>query len=184
VRNNKLLNQLLRSPEPHARVAAQTVQHHWFSVDHKRGGGGDETDPLSEVQEKSGVLSDTPELTTVRVGTIIEKMRFDLKEFQVKAGKKIELTFANTDFLPHNLVITLPKSADEVALAAMAMGADGFAKGYVPDHEKILVASKLLDHEQEEILEFNAPEKPGDYEFVCTFPGHHLLMRGIMKVVK
>ena len=35
-----------------------------------------------------------------------------------------------------------------------------------------------------EVLEFTAPEKPGDYEFVCTFPGHYMLMRGIMKVVK
>ncbi len=185
VRNQQLLNQLLRSPEPHARVAAHTVQHHWFNVDHKRGGEtGSGVDPLTEVQEKSGVLSDTPELTTVRVGTIVERMHFDLKDFQVKAGKKIELTFANPDFLPHNLVITQPKAADEVAIAAIQLGAEGFAKGYVPDHDKILVASKLLDHQQEEVLKFTAPETPGDYEFVCTFPGHHLLMRGIMKVVK
>ncbi|MCB1063695.1 MAG: cytochrome C precursor, partial [Verrucomicrobiae bacterium] len=183
-RNNQLLNLLLNSPEPHARVAAQTVQHHWFNVDHKRGGAGDEVDPLTEAQEKSGVISDTPELTTVHVGTIVERMHFDLAEFQVKAGKKIELTFSNPDFLPHNFVITQPKSADEVALAAIALGAEGFAKGFVPDHEKIIIATKLLDHQQDQVLEFTAPETPGDYEFVCTFPGHHLLMRGIMKVVK
>ncbi len=185
VRNTKLLNQLLKSPEPHARVAAQTVQHLWFNVDLKAGGDEGGENPLEhQSNEKSGVIEDTPELTRVRIGTIMEKLRFDLKDFEVKAGKKIELTFHNPDFLPHNLVITQPKAADEVAMAAIALGADGFAKGYVPEHEKILAHSKLLDHEQEEILEFTAPETPGDYEFVCTFPGHHLLMRGIMKVVK
>lgn len=184
VRDTQLLNDLLKSPEPHARVAAQTVQHLWYNVDLKAGGTEESHDPLSEPQLKPGVFEDTPELTKVRVGTIIERLRFDLKDFEVKAGKKIELTFHNPDFLPHNLVITQPKAADEVAMAAIALGADGFAKGYVPDHEKILVASKLLDNKDEEILQFTAPEKPGDYEFVCTFPGHHLLMRGIMKVVK
>ncbi len=184
VRNNQLLNQLLKSPEPHARVAAQTVQHLWFNVDLKAGGAEESHDPLSEVQLQSGVIEDTPELTRVRVGTIVERMRFDLKDFQVKAGKKIELIFHNPDFLPHNLVITQPKAADEIAMAAIQLGAEGFAKGYVPDHGKILVASKLLDHKGEQILEFHAPETPGDYEFVCTFPGHHLLMRGLMKVVK
>lgn len=184
IRNNQLLNQLLKSPEPHARVAAQTVQHFWFNVDLKAGGAEESHDPLTEVQLPSGVIEDTPTLTRVRVGTLIERMRFDLKDFQVKAGKKIELIFHNPDFLPHNLVITQPKSADEVSMAAIQLGAEGFAKGYVPDHKKILVASRLLDHKGEQILEFNAPETPGDYEFVCTFPGHHLLMRGIMKVVK
>jgi azurin len=32
------------------------------------------------------------------------------------------------------------------------------------------------------VLEFQAPTEPGDYPFVCTFPGHHLLMRGVVKV--
>ena len=31
---------------------------------------------------------------------------------------------------------------------------------------------------------FSLPLEPGDYEFVCTFPGHHILMRGVMKVEK
>ncbi|MBL9153959.1 MAG: cytochrome C precursor [Verrucomicrobiales bacterium] len=185
VRNTELLNSLLKSPEPHARVAATTVQHFWFNVDHTGGGStGSEHDPLAQPDQKSGVISDTPDLTEVRIGTIIERMRYDVQNFQVKAGKKIKLTFANPDFLPHNLVITQPKAADEVAIAAIQLAEKGFALGFVPDHPKVLFHTKLLDHKGEEVLEFNAPDQPGDYEFVCTFPGHHLLMRGIMKVVK
>lgn len=36
-RDKKLLNQLLNSPEPHARMAALTVQHHWFAADPTKG---------------------------------------------------------------------------------------------------------------------------------------------------
>ena len=29
-----------------------------------------------------------------------------------------------------------------------------------------------------------APTEPGDYQFVCTFPGHSSLMQGTFKVVQ
>lgn len=183
VRDTKLLGHLLTSPEPHARVAANTVQHYWYNVDFTNSSGERYESPV-ETQLPKGVLSDTDELTIVQINTIVERMRYDVKEFTVKAGKKVKLTFTNPDFMPHNLIITQPKSAEEVALAAMAMGAEGFAKGFHPDSPKILWATKMLDNGQSEALEFQAPDKPGDYEFVCTFPGHYMLMRGIMKVVK
>ena len=28
-----------------------------------------------------------------------------------------------------------------------------------------------------------APDKPGEYPYVCTYPGHYLVMRGVLKVV-
>jgi azurin len=33
---------------------------------------------------------------------------------------------------------------------------------------------------KEETLEFTLPA-PGDYPFVCSFPGHGILMRGVLK---
>lgn len=38
VQNRELLDQVLQSPEPHARIAAATVKHHWDVVDHTKGG--------------------------------------------------------------------------------------------------------------------------------------------------
>ena len=109
---------------------------------------------------------------------------YDIKDFQVKAGKQVKVTFTNPDFLPHNLVFTTGKHANEIALAAQAMGAAGFEAGFIPETDKIIAHTKMLDHQAEEVIQFTAPEKPGDYEFVCTFPGHYILMRGVMKVVK
>jgi azurin len=99
----------------------------------------------------------------------------------VKAGKKIKINFSNPDFLPHNLLITRPKTADKVAAAAVAMGAEGFAKGFRPDTPDILAGSKMLDNGQKETIEFTLPD-PGDYEIVCSFPGHHILMRATLRV--
>ncbi len=40
--------------------------------------------------------------------------------------------------------------------------------------------TKLLDLSKEEALEFTLPA-PGDYPFVCSFPGHGIIMRGVLK---
>ena len=84
--------------------------------------------------------------------------------------------------MPHNIVFVQPQSADDIATAALGMGAEGFASGFVPEDDRIIIASGLVDNDEEETLVFNAPMQPGIYEFVCTFPGHHIIMRGIMIV--
>ena len=42
---------------------------------------------------------------------------------------------------------------------------------------------ELVDHGEEEVIEFTAPTEPGIYPYICTFPGHALLMRGMMHVL-
>jgi putative membrane-bound dehydrogenase-like protein len=181
VRDWELLGQLLKSPEPHARIAANTVKHLWLNVESTMRGGiiaGERE--AAAIQ--SGILSDTPDLTTIRIATVPERMLYDVKELTVKPGKKIKLTFANVDFMPHNILLVKPGKADEVGLKAAALGAGGFAVNYVPDSSDILWASKLVDHGQEQVIEFTAPEVEGAYPYICSFPGHHLLMRGMLYV--
>jgi azurin len=105
---------------------------------------------------------------------------YDVKELNVKAGKKIKLTFANTDVMPHNLLVTKPGKADAVMNAAIVMGAAGFEKGFIPTGDDVLHHTKLLDMGKEEVLEFTLPTA-GDYPFVCSFPGHGIIMRGVLK---
>jgi azurin len=183
LKNITLLGHLLKSPDLHARQAALTVQQHWFTQCAGHSGAptakGEET---HAPQKKSGVLSDTPELTEVRISTVVEKMLYDVKEFTVKAGKKVRLTFANPDFMPHNLVIVKPGKADSVGMLAINLGASGFEKAFIPDSPEIVASTKLVDHGREETIEFQCPAQSGNYHFVCTFPGHHLIMRGTMIV--
>lgn len=177
----KLLDVVLNSPEPHARIAARTVQHFWTNVEKTLRGGKIAEAALASAQ-KSGVISDTPELTTIRVGTIVEKMTYDVKELTVKPGRKVKLTFANLDFMPHNILLVKPGKADEVGLAAINLGARGFDVGFVPESKDILWHSSLVDFGQEEVIEFTAPTAEGAYPYLCSFPGHHLLMRGTLFV--
>ena len=181
VKNVELLNDLLKSPEPHARIAANTVKHLWFNVESTMRGGVIDAEKEA-VAEKSGILSETPELTTIRIGTIRERMMYDVKELTVKPGKKVKLTFANVDFMPHNILLVKPGTADDVGLKAIALGAGGFSVGYVPESTDILWASKLVDNGQSEVIEFTAPTTEGAYPYICSFPGHHLVMRGILYV--
>jgi azurin len=69
-----------------------------------------------------------------------------------------------------------------VANLSLLMGAEGFAKQYRPETDLILWGTKLLEYDKEEQLIFTAPA-PGDYPYICTFPGHAIIMRGVMHVV-
>ena len=117
----------------------------------------------------------------ITISTIEDKMLYDIKEFNVETGKSVILTFKNKDFPPHNLLIVKPGKADEVANLAIALGNDGFGKQWRPDTPMILWGSTMIDYDEETVLSFTAPP-PGDYPYVCTFPGHAMMMRGVMKV--
>jgi azurin len=109
---------------------------------------------------------------------------YDVREFKVKAGKPVKLVFENPDVTPHNLLIVEPGAADEVGLAGneMAKLTDGVARHFIPDSTKILHATKLLNQGEIETLRFVAPSTPGVYPYICTFPGHWLVMKGEMIV--
>ena len=116
-----------------------------------------------------------------------DTMQFDLKSFDVKAGEKVELTFKNIGKIPkiamgHNLVI-LKKGISAIAFGQKALGAGANATNALPDsvNGDTLTATKLLGPDESETITFTAPEA-GDYEYVCTFPGHFAMMRGVMKV--
>ena len=179
VKNEALLKALLKSPVADARVAAATVKQFWET---SAAANNEVIEEKPVETKKSGILSDTPELTTIRIGTLVEQMKYDTPKLTVKAGKKIKLTFANPDFLPHNIVLVNPGKTEAVAAAAIAMGAEGFKTGFVPPSSDVIWASKLIDHGKEQVIEFTAPTKPGEYPYVCTFPGHAMLMRGVLTV--
>jgi azurin len=113
-------------------------------------------------------------------------MGFDLNWFAVQAGKPVQIVLGNPDAMPHNLVIGQPGSLEEIGTkaAAMPMPTDPEIKPFVPDTPLVLFATRLLNGGETERLNFSAPAKPGEYVFVCTFPGHWVRMYGVMLVVE
>ncbi|MEI7582097.1 PVC-type heme-binding CxxCH protein [Runella sp.] len=127
-----------------------------------------------------------PNLQIVKIKSIKEAMKFDVKEFTVIAGKPVELTFDNPDAMQHNLVIIKPKSTDIVGNAAdkMITQKDAAEKNYVPNLPQVIAFTPLVNPDQTYRLTFTAPTELGNYPYICTFPGHWRLMNGVMKVVK
>jgi azurin len=121
----------------------------------------------------------------VRVQTIPEQMRFDLNWFVVQAGKPVQVILTNLDAMPHNLVIGQPGSLQEIGTkgGVMPPPADPEARAYVPDTPLVLEATRLVSPGDAARLNFTAPAKPGQYIYVCTFPGHWVRMYGVMLVV-
>lgn len=109
-------------------------------------------------------------------------LKFDTELIKVKAGARIRILFKNADDMLHNFVVTKPGRGNAVGQAAMELGLDGPARSYVPESDDVLYHTSLLQPGDSEAIYFTVPEKPGDYEFLCTFPGHFQLMRGIFRV--
>ncbi len=124
------------------------------------------------------------DVNIIVIRPVRDQMQFDRKQIAVEAGKAVEILFDNTDIMPHNLVITQPGAMAEVGGLAEKMGLEGQAKDYLPDSKKILWATRMVTPGQSAKLSFTAPDKPGRYPYVCTFPGHWLVMNGMMIVVE
>ena len=76
-----------------------------------------------------------------------------------------------------------------VGTATMALTPDDRdAKGraFVPNSNDVIAATKLLEPGQSESLRIpaNAIRTEGTYEYVCTFPGHWIVMFGELVVTK
>ncbi len=124
-------------------------------------------------------------LKVVRVTTVKERMLYDVTRFEVNAGQPVKLEFINPDATPHNLVIVKPGTGDAVGLAATRMAADPeLAKSgqYIPKTDAVLFHTKMVPPIAGETLRFLAPKTPGAYPYICTFPGHWTIMKGVMVV--
>ncbi|HBE66615.1 MAG TPA: hypothetical protein DDW52_00565 [Planctomycetaceae bacterium] len=122
----------------------------------------------------------------VRIHTVEEEMRYDTPYFAVEAGRPVQIVLVNEDLMPHNLVITREGALKEVADEGFAAGPDNGLDGkqYVPKSDQVLEATHMIPARETERLTFTAPEQPGEYPYVCTFPRHWMRMYGVMIVVE
>lgn len=109
-------------------------------------------------------------------------MKFDATLISVKPGTRIRLVLRNADDMLHNFVLCAPGKGQIVGEAAVALGIDGMAKNYVPDSDDVLYHTTLLLPEASDTIFFNAPATPGDYDYICSFPAHAAMMKGILRV--
>lgn len=110
-----------------------------------------------------------------------DQMQFDKDLFTVKAGQEVQITLKNVGELPkesmgHNFVVLAP-GTDVAAFGGEAFKAKD--NDYIPATfaSSIIAHTKLLGPGESDTITFTIDE-PGEYEFVCSFPGHWGTMRG------
>lgn len=139
-------------------------------------------------RQKDAEIRKSPDNTRslIHLATVAGKMLFDKQAIVVAAESDVVLLFDNPDGMAHNVVIIKPGSIDKVGRAADAMAktSDGYEKNFIPDIPEVLFATPLINAGDKYRLEFKAPSQPGDYSFICTFPGHWQSMQSLIKVVE
>lgn len=113
-------------------------------------------------------------------------MKYDKQLITVKAGTTVQIVLQNPDFMQHNLLLIKPGTMPIVGAAAdkLAQGNDGARLQYIPKMPEVLLSTPLLNPGGKYSITFKIPAIPGDYPYICTFPGHWRIMNGILRVVK
>ena len=108
-----------------------------------------------------------------------DKMKFDVTAFEVKPGQKVSVTLKNVGTTPkfsmgHNFIM-LDRSVNTGNVQAFLDKASTEAShDYVPpDAKEVLAHTKLLGPNETDTVTFTAPFVPGEYLYLCSFPGHY-----------
>lgn len=125
--------------------------------------------------------STTDSIRNIKIDALVG-LQFDLIRFVVKPGEKLNLVFNNSDDMSHNLLITKPGSRLEVVNEALKLGERGPELNYIPNSPNVLWAIPIVNPNQTRSLSFIAPKQEGVYPYVCTIPGHGMVMFGAMYV--
>ena len=103
-------------------------------------------------------------------------MKYDVTRIDAKPGQKITVTLKDVGTAPkfsmgHNF--TLLNRGTDVNKFIEA-GAEHPNTAYIAPTMKgnVIASTKLLGPGESDTISFRAPTLPGEYDFVCTFPGH------------
>ncbi len=118
---------------------------------------------------------------TIQAG---KNLTFSTPSFTVRAGEPIKLTFMNPDVVPHNWVLikpgTLPKVGDLVN--KIVADPEAVTRHYIPKTDDVLAGTDMVYPQDQFAIYFKAPSERGRYPFLCSFPGHWMVMNGVMIV--
>jgi len=117
------------------------------------------------------------EVTLHITGNNMSEMKYDQSEIKVKAGSTVKVTIINQakdSSMQHNFVVVDDGTVEKVATEGVKAGADA---NYIPKMSSVYVGTKVTKPGETISITFPTPDK-GNYEFVCTYPGHWQKMRG------
>lgn len=118
----------------------------------------------------------------IQLASVANTMAFDKTKLSVPTGAEVHLTLKNNATmatLPHNWVLVKPGTEASVAASGLKMGEPA---GYIDVRDKnMLVHTPLAKPGETVEVTFTAPEA-GSYPYICSFPGHYMMMKGVLTV--
>jgi azurin len=149
------------------------------------GGLHDGSAPADQAARRSGANGKTPARTVEIVGT--DDMKYSVTTITAKPGEQLRIVLRAAGemrklIMAHNVVV-LQQGVDANAFNAAA-AAERAANFIPPGREKEIVAATALAGAGETVeVTFTVPAKTGNYDYLCTFPGHFIAgMRGVLTV--
>ncbi|MGM0506567.1 MAG: plastocyanin/azurin family copper-binding protein [Bacteroidota bacterium] len=126
------------------------------------------------------------EVRTIEI-TGMDNMKYDVEEIVAEPGETIRIEFKVVSEMPpaamkHNIaIVDLDTDLDAFVQASIAATDNDYI---APDMEEQVIANtEMIGGGETSTIEFTVPETPGEYDFVCTFPGHYQAgMVGILRV--
>jgi azurin len=130
------------------------------------------------------VHAQSPKVVKIK-GT--DAMKYDVVKIDAKPGEQIKVQLTAVSSMPkaemaHNFVLLAKNTPLDMFVmeAAMARATD-----YIPASKKsfVLASTKMAGGGETVEVTFTAPKEPGEYLYICTFPGHYLAgMKGVLVV--
>jgi putative heme-binding domain-containing protein len=109
-----------------------------------------------------------------------DNLQFSTRRLEVKPGETLALRFKNPDVVPHNWALIQPGALESVGdMANKLIGnPDAYLQQYVPQSDSVICYTDIVEPGSEFTIYFVAPTTPGTYPYLCTFPGHWMVMNG------
>jgi putative heme-binding domain-containing protein len=109
-----------------------------------------------------------------------DNLQFSTRRFEAKPSERLALKFVNPDVVPHNWALIQPGTLESVGdMTNKLIGnPDAYLQQYVPQSDSVICFTDIVEPGSESTIYFVAPATPGIYPYLCTFPGHWMVMNG------
>jgi azurin len=139
--------------------------------------GFENEEPISSAPIAKSKIITTDTLFLDALGAYMSEMKFNKKVIRVPANKNITIALTNRSSdatMPHNIVIIKKGFANDVGQAGLNHNENAYVK---PNDKNVIAHSPLAQIGETVYFSFKTPEI-GNYEFICSYPGHWGLMKG------
>jgi azurin len=138
--------------------------------------------PLQEpTREPAPAATGEKPLVELELASVGDTMAFDKTKLTVPAGSRVHLVLKNRGTLAvmtHNWVLVKKGAEAHVALDGLEKAQ---ATGYVVPGDDVFAYTPMAAPGKTTEITFDAPA-PGTYPYICTFPGHYVMMKGELTV--